>query len=68
MCPRNSATGRLFGYKRGQCYQGVRWWLVWGGVGKGKWGTGGRMGHYFDRITITPGQCGGRACIRGMRI
>ncbi len=23
---------------------------------------------YFDRITINPKQCGGRPCIRGMRI
>ena len=23
---------------------------------------------YLDRITITPGQCGGKPCIRGMRI
>lgn len=22
----------------------------------------------FDRITIEPGQCGGKSCIRGMRI
>jgi uncharacterized protein (DUF433 family) len=22
----------------------------------------------LDRITVTPGQCGGRPCIRGMRI
>ena len=26
------------------------------------------MSHLNDRITIDPEQCGGRACIRGMRI
>ncbi|MBF0293690.1 MAG: DUF433 domain-containing protein [Magnetococcales bacterium] len=26
------------------------------------------MVQYFERITVTPGQCGGRPCIRGMRI
>ncbi len=26
------------------------------------------MNHLLERITITPGQCGGRPCIRGMRI
>lgn len=26
------------------------------------------MTHLTDRITIDPGQCGGRPCIRGMRI
>jgi uncharacterized protein (DUF433 family) len=24
--------------------------------------------NYLDRITINPNQCGGRPCIRGMRI
>ena len=24
--------------------------------------------HLFDRITVNPRQCGGRPCIRGMRI
>ena len=24
--------------------------------------------HMIDRITFNPGQCGGRPCIRGMRI
>jgi len=23
---------------------------------------------YFDRITVEPGKCGGKPCIRGMRI
>ena len=26
------------------------------------------MSNAFDRITINPQQCGGRPCIRGMRI
>ena len=26
------------------------------------------MASSFERITITPDQCGGRPCIRGMRI
>ncbi|MBF0134443.1 MAG: DUF433 domain-containing protein [Magnetococcales bacterium] len=26
------------------------------------------MRKIFDRITVNPGQCGGRPCIRGMRI
>ncbi len=26
------------------------------------------MENLFDRITINPNQCGGRPCIRGMRI
>jgi uncharacterized protein (DUF433 family) len=26
------------------------------------------MTHLLDRITINPDQCGGRPCIRGMRI
>lgn len=26
------------------------------------------MADLFDRITINPNQCGGRPCIRGMRI
>ena len=26
------------------------------------------MPELIDRITINPGQCGGRPCIRGMRI
>lgn len=26
------------------------------------------MSEYQDRITINPAQCGGRPCIRGMRI
>ena len=26
------------------------------------------MAYIFDRITVNPGQCGGRPCIRGMRI
>lgn len=26
------------------------------------------MSGIFDRITVDPGQCGGRPCIRGMRI
>ena len=26
------------------------------------------MGDLLDRITINPDQCGGRPCIRGMRI
>lgn len=26
------------------------------------------MAYIFDRITVDPGQCGGRPCIRGMRI
>ena len=26
------------------------------------------MGDLFDRITINPEQCGGRPCVRGMRI
>ena len=24
--------------------------------------------HPFDRITVEPGECGGKPCIRGMRI
>ncbi len=24
--------------------------------------------HPFDRITVEPGKCGGKPCIRGMRI
>ncbi len=24
--------------------------------------------HSFDRITVEPGKCGGKPCIRGMRI
>jgi uncharacterized protein (DUF433 family) len=26
------------------------------------------MANYVDRITVDPEQCGGRPCIRGMRI
>lgn len=26
------------------------------------------MAELVDRITVNPGQCGGRPCIRGMRI
>lgn len=26
------------------------------------------VSHLFDRITVNPKQCGGRPCIRGMRI
>lgn len=26
------------------------------------------MGNIFERITVNPEQCGGRPCIRGMRI
>ncbi len=26
------------------------------------------MADFEDRITVNPGQCGGRPCIRGMRI
>jgi uncharacterized protein (DUF433 family) len=26
------------------------------------------VSHVFDRITVNPKQCGGRPCIRGMRI
>ena len=26
------------------------------------------MPHLLDRITVNPNQCGGRPCIRGMRI
>jgi uncharacterized protein (DUF433 family) len=26
------------------------------------------VSHPFDRITVNPKQCGGRPCIRGMRI
>lgn len=26
------------------------------------------MGNLLERITVNPEQCGGRACIRGMRI
>ena len=26
------------------------------------------MGNFMDRITFNPNQCGGRPCIRGMRI
>ena len=26
------------------------------------------MGNLMDRITINPKQCGGRPCVRGMRI
>lgn len=26
------------------------------------------MADFLDRITINPAQCGGRPCIRGMRI
>lgn len=26
------------------------------------------MTQIFERITVDPGQCGGRPCIRGMRI
>ncbi|MBF0180765.1 MAG: DUF433 domain-containing protein [Magnetococcales bacterium] len=26
------------------------------------------MDQVVDRITVTPGQCGGRPCVRGMRI
>jgi uncharacterized protein (DUF433 family) len=26
------------------------------------------MAHLLDRITINPDQCGGRPCVRGMRI
>jgi uncharacterized protein (DUF433 family) len=26
------------------------------------------MSHLMDRITVNPRQCGGRPCIRGMRI
>jgi uncharacterized protein (DUF433 family) len=32
----------------------------------GDWGTA--MANLLDRITINPAQCGGRPCIRGMRI
>ena len=26
------------------------------------------QGHFLNRITFNPNQCGGRPCIRGMRI
>jgi len=29
---------------------------------------GGKVANLLDRITINPEQCGGRPCIRGMRI
>ena len=31
-------------------------------------GVGGHMTQIMDRITVDPEQCGGRPCIRGMRI
>jgi uncharacterized protein (DUF433 family) len=34
-----------------------------------KWENEGRaMTQIFDRITVNPRQCGGRPCVRGMRI
>ena len=34
-----------------------------------KYGGEGRyMTQIFDRITVNPRQCGGRPCVRGMRI
>lgn len=32
------------------------------------WLIGGEVANLLDRITINPEQCGGRPCIRGMRI
>ena len=30
--------------------------------------TGEMMANTFERITVEPGKCGGKPCIRGMRI
>jgi uncharacterized protein (DUF433 family) len=37
-------------------------------LGNTQWSVSRREMTYFDRITFNPEQCGGRPCIRGMRI
>src|SRR3972149_8824073 len=40
----------------------VRWIVIYSKT------EGTCMAHLFDRITVNPQQCGGRPCVRGMRI
>jgi uncharacterized protein (DUF433 family) len=55
--------------KAGKFYRS-RWirtghWFI---LGNTQWSVSRREMTYLDRITFNPEQCGGRPCIRGMRI
>lgn len=45
-----------------------QWWNVGSATGLEAWYNPGMDGKLLSRITIEPGKCGGKPCIRGKRM